>query len=148
MENKMMEEERNVSFFRFEDLRIYEKVLNYVEWVHAVTELFPEMGTNGGMSSRFFNAAQNIAVSIAEGSGRNKPQFVQLLKEARGAVRECLVLGTIAYRLNFISEQKMEENREMLVEISKMLGALITSLQKPSRRNDVRSDYEEENVTN
>jgi len=69
-----------------------------------------------------------------------------MLKDARGSVRECLVLGTISYRLNFISEEKMEENREMLIEVSKMLGALITSLQKPSRRDDVREEYANERM--
>lgn len=141
-----MEEERINSFFRFEDLRIYEKTLSYVEWVYSITSLFPEIESTGGIASRFMNAAQNVAVSIAEGSGRNKPQFVQMLKDARGSVRECLVLGTIAYRLNFISEEKMEENRDMLIEVSKMLGALITSLQKPSRRNDVREEYANERM--
>lgn len=142
-----MEEERNSSFFRFEDLRIYEKTLIYVEWVYNLTTLFPETGTMGNLANRFLNAAQNVAVSIAEGSGRSKPQFVQMLKDARGSVRECLVLGTIVYRLNFITEEKNEENRELLIEISKMLGALITSLQKPNRRNEPRAEYEEERIT-
>jgi four helix bundle protein len=142
----MMEDDRLNSFFRFEDLRIYEKVLSYIEWVYGITNLFPEIESTGGMASRFLNAAQNVAVAIAEGSGRNKPQFVQMLKDARGSVRECLVLGTIAYRLNFISEEKKEENREYLIEISKMLGALITSLQKPGRKNESRSEYEMERV--
>lgn len=142
-----MEEERNSSFFRFEDLRIYEKTLSYVEWVYNLTTLFPETGMIGDLATRFLNAAQNVAVSIAEGSGRNKPQFVQMLKDARGSVRECLVLGTIVYRLNFVSEEKNEENRELLIEISKMLGALITSLQKPNRRNEPRPEYEEERIT-
>jgi four helix bundle protein len=141
-----MEDDRMNSFFRFEDLRIYEKVLSYVEWVYGVTNLFPEIESTGGLAARLMNAAQDVAVSIAEGSGRSKPQFVQMLKDARGSVRECLVLGTIAYRLSFISEEKKDENREYLIEISKMLGALITSLQKPGRKTEHRPEYEVERM--
>lgn len=142
-----MEEEKLMSFFRFEDLRIYDKVLAYVEWVYGTANLFPEIESTGGLASRFFNASQNIAVYIAEGSGRNKMQFVSRLKEARASVRECLVLSTIANKLGFITEDKNNENREMLIEISKMLGALITSLQKPgNRRQDPKVEVEEEKL--
>ncbi len=143
-----MEEERTTSFFRFEDLRIYDKALAYVEWVYEVTKLFPETGPIAGIASRYLNAAHDIAVSIAEGSGRNKPQFVMLLKDARASARECIVLGTTTARLHYLSEEKLEENRELLIEISKMLGALITSLQKPIKRNGSRNSYDEEQEEN
>jgi four helix bundle protein len=141
-----MEDERMISFFRFEDLRIYEKVLSYIEWVYETTRLFPDEGLMADMGKRYLNAAHNIAVAIAEGSGRNKQQFVGLLKEARASARECIVLGTSAQRLNFITVERADENRELLIEISKMLGALITSLQKGSRRNDNRMNSDEESM--
>jgi four helix bundle protein len=140
-----MEDEKMTSFFRFEDLRVYDKVLNYVEWVHGTVRFFPDQGPVSDMGQRFMKAAVDIAVAIAEGSGRNKVQFVVLLKNARAAARECLVLGTTSSRLNFISAEQNEENREMLIEISKMLGALITSLEKPGRRHEYRNGYEEQN---
>ena len=59
---------------------------------------------------------------------------------------ECLVLGTIAGRLHYLSDDKTEENRELLIEISKMLGALITSLQKYNRKSESRNEYEEERM--
>lgn len=143
-----MEDEKMMSFFRFEDLRIYDKVLSYIEFVHNTTMAMPDSGNAAEIARRFFNASQSIAVAIAEGSGRSKPQFVQLLKEARASVRECLVMGTISGRLLFLSEQQVEENREMIMEISKMLGALITSLQKTTRKSEPRHEYEEERYHN
>jgi len=152
LENTNMEEERsfnhgnvsvNNSFFRFEDLRIYEKTLLYIEWVHETISMFPDNGIGDDIGSRMMNAAQDVSVAIAEGSGRSKPHFVQILKDARGSVRECLVMGTIVCRLGYISEARMEENRELLIEVSKMLGALITSLQKSGRKPDNRQDFDE-----
>jgi four helix bundle protein len=141
-----MEDEKIASFFRFEDLRVYEKVLNYVEWVHETVRFFPDQGPASDMGQRFMKAAVDIAVAIAEGSGRNKVQFVVLLKNARACARECLVLGTVSSRMNFISAEHNDENRELLIEISKMLGALITSLEKPCRRNDYRNGHDEPNL--
>ena len=37
MEN---EQEKPTTFFRFEDLRIYHKALEYVEWVHKAAKSF------------------------------------------------------------------------------------------------------------
>ncbi len=143
-----MEEERVASFFRFEDLRIYDKSLAYVEWVYDVIRFFPEQGPVAEISKRYLDAACNISVSIAEGSGRNKQQFIGLLKEARAAARECVVLGTTACKLNYLTEEKVAENKELLIEISKMLGALITSLQKGSRRSDSRHSDSDEDTGN
>jgi four helix bundle protein len=122
-------DDRNFSFFRFEDLRLYDKVLNYIDWVYDTTKLFPELD-NDGLAVQFRNAARSIAVNIAEGSGRTKSQFVYHLKLSKSSIRECVVLTTISYRFGYISEETMEESRGQLIELSKMLGALISSLQR------------------
>lgn len=122
-------DERNFSFFRFEDLRLYDKVLNYIDWVYNTTKLFPEIDDDG-MAVQFRNAARSIAVNIAEGSGRTKSQFVYHLKLSKSSIRECVVLTTISNRFGYISEETMEESRRQLIELSKMLGALISSLQR------------------
>ena len=90
----MNEQENNVSFFRFEDLRIYAKALDYINWVHSVTSQFTK-GANVGEA--FVKSAQGIALNIAEGSARNKAQFVYYLKMAKkfckrmcGLYRNCL----------------------------------------------------------
>ncbi|MDT8309496.1 MAG: four helix bundle protein [Bacteroidales bacterium] len=138
-----MEDDRTYSFFRFEDLRIYEKAVAYVEWVYNTTNLFPEIETTGGLAARFLKASQNIAINIADGSAKNKNQFITQLKEAKSAVRECVVITTIASRLKYISEETMDESREHLMEISKMMGALISSLQRGNNRRQQNQEREE-----
>ena len=127
-----MEEERTYNFFRFEDLRLYDKALVYIEWVFQTTKLFPEIEVNG-LATKFLSAAESIALNIAEGSGRNKSQFIYHLKMAKTSIRECIVFTTIAKRFNYISEETETQSRDCLVEISKMLGALISSLQRSNR---------------
>lgn len=127
-------DDRNFSFFRFEDLRLYDKVLNYIDWVYDTTKLFPEID-NDGLAVQFRNAARSIAVNIAEGSGRSKSQFVYHLKLSKSSIRECVVLTTISHRFGYISEETLEESRGQLIELSKMLGALISSLQRNANGN-------------
>jgi len=123
--------DNNQTFFRFEDLRVYHKALNYVEWVHSNTSLFPDSEMQN-LTSKFVNAAQAIALQIAEGSSRNKTQFVYYLKMAKSSIRECVVYTAISKGLNYITEENFEDSRNHLMELTKMIGALIGSLQRSS----------------
>jgi four helix bundle protein len=138
-----MEIDRNKFFFRFEDLRIYNKAIDYVNWVYSTTELFPE-SERLGLTSKFVNASQSIAINIAEGSGRNKTQFIYYLKMAKSSIRECIVITTIASKLSMISEESIEESRNYLIEMTKMIGALIASLQRSAEGGGYKRDDTED----
>ena len=130
-----MENQNNTqTFFRFEDLRVYHKALNYIEWVHRTICLLPEI-ENQSLSTNFINSAQVIAIQIAEGSSRNKTQFANHLKTAKSAIRECVVYTAIAKNLNYISEDHFNESRNLLMELTKMVAALIGSLQRGNTTN-------------
>lgn len=134
----MNEQENAVSFFRFEDLRIYAKALDYINWLHAVVNQFP---TNQqlNLGDPFLKSAQNIALHLAEGSARNKAQFVYYLKMAKSSVRECVVYTEIASRLHSMPDDKKDYSRNQLMELTKMIGSLVASLQRTvsaSREDD------------
>jgi four helix bundle protein len=124
--------EKVPTFFRFEDLRIYHKALDYVDWVMRETSA-AKQPDHSGFIAAFNHAARQIAVNISEGSARNKAQFVFYLKTAKTSIRECLVYTTLAYRNHLLSETSEMESRNQLMEMTKMLGALITSLQKSAQ---------------
>lgn len=132
-------EERNASFFRFEDLRIYAKAIDYSKWVLSA------MGTPASEAQKnlfisFCRSAYDISLNIAEGSSRNKSQFEHHLKISKTAIRECVVFTTIAHDMGYINDEQMEASRTTLMELTRMIGALILSLQKGSRRS--REDEE------
>lgn len=121
--------ERTVTFFRFEDLRIYHKSLDYINWLNDASMLYPN-DDKTQLIQRWNQAARNITFFISEGSARNKSQFIYYLKMAKSAIRECLVCTTIAYRANNLSDLHEEESRGYMMEMTKMIGALISSLQR------------------
>ena len=49
---------------------------------------------------------------------------------AKSAVRECVVYTSLAGKLHYFSDKEVEESRGQLMEMTKMIGALIGSLQR------------------
>lgn len=121
--------EKAVTFFRFEDLRIYHKAVDYIEWVTKKTALFPN-DNQASIGTRFSLSSQAIALNISEGSARNKSQFIYYLKMAKSAVRECVVFTLLSSKLHYLNDADVEESRGQLMEMTKMIGALIGSLQR------------------
>lgn len=129
MYNQKEKTEKTVTFFRFEDLRIYHKSLDYINAIQDITMMFPE-NDKSQLALRFNESARNIAFFIVEGSARNKSQFVFNLKMAKSAIRECLVYTTLSYKQSLITDSQEDESRNQLMEMTKMIGALISSLQR------------------
>ena len=113
--------------FKFEELIVYQKALDFIDLVYLTTKKFPSE-EQYRLTSQFIRAANSIALNIADGSGGTKPEFKNFLRISRRSTRECLVCTTIAKRQNFISENTERDFRIKLVEISKMLNGLIKSI--------------------
>lgn len=135
------QEERTVSFFRFEDLRVYTKATDYATWV---TTNVAGDEKNKSLVGAFCHSAYDIALNIAEGSSRSKSQFDHYLKIAKTAIRECVVYTEVAANLGVFSAELKEQSREYLMELTRMLGALIISLQRSAERRQMRGDSEPE----
>ncbi len=136
------QEEKVVSFFRFEDLRIYGKATDYASWVMAQLSS-PRNEAESALVGSFCHSAYDIALNIAEGSSRSKSQFDHYLKIAKTAIRECVVYSEVAHNLGMFGDGQYEQSREYLMEMTRMLGALIISLQRSAER---RMNRDEEDV--
>ena len=128
----MNEREINVSFFRFEDLRIYAKAMDYIVWLYQQLPNEEASVNQKFMQKSFLKSAQDIALNTAEGSSRNRTQFLYYLKMAKSSVRECVVLTEIAARTGILNDEAKEHSRNELMELTKMIGSLIASLQRSS----------------
>ena len=142
----MNEQDNNVSFFRFEDLRIYAKAMDYIAWLYEETADFikgNDLSNKNFLVESFLKSAQNIAMNMAEGSSRNKTQFLYYLKMAKSSVRECVVFTEISSKLQLMTNDSYEYSRNQLMELTKMVGSLIASLQRNSSLTN-RDEKEEE----
>lgn len=126
MENQ---EERIQSFFRFEDLRIYGKAVDYSRWLTNALGT-PESDSAKTLAASFMHSSFDIALNIAEGSSRAKVNFEHYLKISKTAIRECVVYTAIAKGCGLLTAEQEEVSRELLMEMTRMIGALIISVQR------------------
>ena len=65
---------------------------------------------------------------------------------AKTAVRECLVYTSIFHNLELLTDAEEDLSRSQLMEMTKMIGALISSLQRSNnKREDDNDSYEPNN---
>ena len=119
----MNERDNNVSFFRFEDLRIYAKAMDYIVWLYQELPVGDLTANQKFIQKSFLKSAQDIALNTAEGSSRNRTQFLYYLKMAKSSVRECVVHTEIASRVGIINDEAKEHSRTELMELTKMIGS-------------------------
>jgi four helix bundle protein len=120
-----MEEER----FDFENLKVYQKALEYVDFVYETTKRFPKIEIFS-LIDQFKRASISIGLNIAEGSGGSKSEFNKFLKIARRSVRECVAITEISYRQKFLDEKTRQQSRNLCSELSKMINGLMKSLKR------------------
>ncbi len=111
--------------FKFEELRVYQKALAFIDDVYQITKGFP-VDERFGLTSQYRRAAQSIALNLAEGSGSTDPQFNRYLLIAQGSIKECVVCSTIATRQKYITNETDIASRLALSQMGKM----VTNLQK------------------
>ena len=110
-------------YFKFEDLNVYQKAIEFGEFVNKQTEKFPKHELYR-LSSQFVRAADSIALNIAEGSGGSDLNFNRYLRMAWDSAHECVAASTKALLRGYITSEENEENRKQITEISKMISGL------------------------
>ena len=109
--------------FNFEDLKVYQKALDFIDSTYNLNQKFPER-ENYGLTSQFRRSSISIALNIAEGTGDSNSQFNRFLNISSGSIKECVVCSSIAKRLGYIENEDDYANRLKLEELSKMTASL------------------------
>lgn len=109
--------------FNFEDLKVYQKALDFADFAFEIISKFPDK-ERYGLTSQFNRASISIALNTAEGSGDTDSQFHRYLQVAEDSVRECVTCITIAFRREYINKEENNKARAMLLEILKMIRSL------------------------
>ena len=112
----------------FENLKVWQKSLDYVEFIYKISQDFPKIEIFG-LQSQLRRAAISVALNIAEGSGKTTDKsFSKFLDDSVGSLRESVTCLYIAKRLKYISDADFDLAYSQATEISKMLYSLAKSL--------------------
>ena len=117
----------NDNHFNFEDLKVYQKSLDFSDLVYKTTLPYPQ-DERYNLVSQFRRAALSISLNIAEGSGASNRENIRYLGIASRTLKECVVCNTTSLRRNYINLAEHDTLRSELVEIHKMISGLIRYL--------------------
>lgn len=123
-----MSKEKPGKIKSFKDLRIWQKGIQLVEDVYAVSRGFPKEEIYS-LQSQLRRSAVSIPSNIAEGFARlHNKEYRNFLYIALGSCAELTTQIIIASRLKYIEKVKADTILSDIDEISKMTMSLIKKL--------------------
>ncbi|MEA1957265.1 MAG: four helix bundle protein, partial [Euryarchaeota archaeon] len=118
----------------YQDLEVWKKAMGLVTDIYKITQTFPKEEIYG-LTNQLRRASVSVPANIAEGWGRGTTkEYMQFLRIARGSLSEVETLRTISHNLGpgYVNAQDLQEQiLQKIIEISKMINALINSLKHP-----------------
>ncbi|HJH26859.1 MAG TPA: hypothetical protein C5S37_08840 [Methanophagales archaeon] len=116
----------------YQDLEVWKKAMGLVTDIYKITQTFPKEELYG-LTNQLRRASVSVPANIAEGWGRGTTNgYIQFLRIARGSLLEVETLMTLSRDLGYVNAQDLQEQiLQKIIEISKMMNALINSLKHP-----------------
>lgn len=114
----------------YRDLQVWQRGVDLTERIYETTQPFP-LEERFGLVAQLRRAAVSIPSNIAEGWGRMSTQeFIRFLGIAHGSLTEVETQIIVSHRLGFIDAPVKQLVLEETTVESKMLRALIRSLER------------------
>ena len=112
----------------FKDLIVWQKSIDLVKEVYALTKLLPQE-ERYDLCSQIRRAVISVPSNIAEGNSRHTTkEYVNFLSIARGSNSEVWTQLIICNELGYLSQAEMQNAILLCEEISKMLNSMIIKL--------------------
>ena len=114
------------------DLIVWQRGVELTLLIYRITKTFPKDELYG-LTSQIRRASISIPANIAEGRVRGtRKDFVHFLTFSLGSVAELETHLFISKQLSFIKEVDYNKATALLIEIGKMLNAMISKLEASS----------------
>lgn len=118
----------------YKELIVWQKSFALAQNIYKITELFPREEIYG-LTSQMRRSAISIPSNIAEGRNRGtRKDFVQFLRIASGSCAELETQIEIAKTLPKTNTLDYQNSLLLILEITKMLNAMIRKLSVPSSK--------------
>ena len=111
-------------------LRAFELSDELVVLIYQITKNFPKEELYG-LTAQMRRAALSVPSNIVEGCAReSQVEYLRFLEIAFGSLRELHYQFSLAKRLRYLDSNNASECEQKLVEMEKVLSALLRSLRK------------------
>ena len=109
--------------FKFEELIIWQKAMEYGENLNMLSQQFPKKEIYN-LSSQIMRAVDSIALNISEGAiGQSNSEFKKFLGYAIRSLAETVTCLHKAINRKYISEQDFSKNYEFAFNLMNMIIA-------------------------
>lgn len=118
----------------YKELIVWQKSMKLTSEVYRIASMISN-SEQWGMVMQLKRSAISIPSNIAEGYGRSSQKsFANFLKIARGSLFELETQLLLTVNLGFINESILSVGLGLIIEISKMLTAIISRITKASTK--------------
>lgn len=115
--------------FRFYELDVWRKAIDYANDIYDVTALFPD-DERFGLTSQLRRASVSISSNIAEGSGRStNKDFARFVEIAYGSTMETVSQLCISLKREYLNHEDFDRLTQTADDLARMLSGLRKSLQ-------------------
>jgi len=120
--------------FKFENLKVWQRAIDYTLEIHKMTRAFPKEEVYI-LTSQVKRAADSVALNIAEGStGQSNAEFVRFLGIAIRSGIEVVSCLHIAKKRNLINDEVFTTLYNEMSEIVRMTQALRNSIKEKDEK--------------
>lgn len=110
----------------YKELLVWQKAINLTIEIYRLVKLLPKEETYA-LSDQLRRASVSVASNIAEGHGRGSHKdFVKFLYISKGSLLEVETQLIICNHLDLLSQHETSVAYGLIVEIDKMIAALIS----------------------
>ena len=114
--------------FMFENLKVYQRAVDFAERIHELIETFPRGSYH--LRDQLGRASLSIATNLAEGNGRfTKPDRKNFFIIARGSIQECVPILELSRRRALVPDEQATKMKRDLEEMAKMSSGLINGVE-------------------
>jgi four helix bundle protein len=112
----------------YRDLKVWAKGVELAKFVYLLTKDFPKAEVYG-LTSQMRRATVSVPANIAEGHARqHRNEYRQFVHHSLGSLAELDTMRIIALEFGYLTSESDKKLEAMLVELQKMLSALVASL--------------------
>lgn len=120
----------------FTQLDVWQKARTLAKNAYFISDLFPNSEAKR-LTDQVCRAAISIPSNIAEGVGRSTSKDkMRFMYMARGSCFELETQFYIAYDLNYLGQQKLEEMLKELTEVKKLINGFINYLNSRDKKEN------------
>ena len=114
--------------FKFENLKIWQKAMDFGEMIFDESRNFPKEETYN-LISQARRASDSIALNIAEGSiSQSNPEFIKFINYAVRSLAEVVTCLHKAKRRNYISSEVFKQLYQEAFHLMNMLQSFKTKI--------------------